>query len=74
MPKVLTSRKGKYPLTNWTIVIKGQGNNPHKEIQNDGHGLSSIPFQEGDPDAGRDSVMMASITQITDLSTSIAPM
>ena len=50
MPKVLTSRKGRYPLENWTSVVKGQWNNPPKETQNDRHNLSNIPFQEGDPD------------------------
>ena len=52
MPNALTSKKGKYPLANWTSVIKGQRNNPPKEKQNDGHDSSNIPFQEGDPDAG----------------------
>ena len=61
MPKVLTSRKGKCPLANWSSVVKGQGNNPPKEIQNDGHDLSDIPFQEGDPDPERYLVKMASI-------------
>ena len=61
MPKVLTSRKGKYPLANWTSVVIGQENNPPKEVQNDSHDLSNLQFQEGDPDAERDSVMMISI-------------
>ena len=59
----MTSGKGKYSLANWTSVIKGQGNNPPEEIQNDGHDLSNIPFQEGDQDAERDSGMMASINR-----------
>ena len=63
MPKVLTSRNGEYPLANWTSVVKGQGNNLPKEIQNDGHDLSNIPFQEGDPDAKGESVMMAYINR-----------
>ena len=63
MPKVLTSGISKYPLANWTSVIKVQGNNPPKDKQNDGHDSSNIPFQEGDPDAERDLVMMASINR-----------
>ena len=31
MPKVLISRVIKYPLANWTSIIKGQGNNLPKE-------------------------------------------
>ena len=31
MPKVLTGRIRKYPLSNWTSVVKGQGNNPPKD-------------------------------------------
>ena len=34
---------------------------------------SNIPFQEGVPDAERDSVMMASINRMTDLSTCVTP-
>ena len=64
MPKVLTSGKGKYPLANWTSVIKGQGNNPPKEIKNDRHDISDTPFPRGDPDAKRDSVMMASTNRL----------
>ena len=63
MLKILTSRKGKYPLANWTSVVNGQGNNPPKEIQNDGHDLFNISFQEGDPDDERHSVIMASINR-----------
>ena len=63
MPKVLTSRKGKYPLAKWTSVAKGQGNNQPKETQKDRHDLSNIPVQEGDPDAERGSVMMLSINR-----------
>ena len=37
MPKVLTCRKGKFPLANWTSVAKGQGHNS----QNDRHYISS---------------------------------
>ena len=63
MPKVFTGRIRKYPLANWTSVIKGQENNPHKDKKNDGHDSSNIPFQEGNPDAERNSVMMASINR-----------
>ena len=63
MPKVLTSRIRKYPLANWSSVIEGQRNSLPKEKQNDGHDISNIPLQEGDPDAERDSVMMASINR-----------
>ena len=59
----MTSRKGKCSLAIWTSVVKGQGNNPPKEIQNDGHDISKIPFQEGDTDAERYPVMMASINR-----------
>ena len=55
MPKVLTGRIRKYPLANWTSVIKGQGNNLPKDKQNDRHDSSNMPFKEGDPDAARDS-------------------
>ena len=60
MPKLLTGEIRKYPLANQTSVIKGQGNNPPKYKQNNLHNSSNIPFQEGDQDAERDSVMMAS--------------
>ena len=53
MHEVLTCRTRKYPLANWTSVIKEQGNNPPEEKQNDGHDSSNIHFQEGDPDAER---------------------
>ena len=59
----MTSGKEKYPLANWTSVLKGQGNNQPNEIQNERLDLSNIPFQEGDPDAERDSVMIASINR-----------
>ena len=62
--KVLTSGKEKYPLANWIGVVKGQGNNPPKEIQNDGHDISNIPFPRGGPYAERDWVMMASINTL----------
>ena len=47
-----------------TSVIKGQGNNPPKEIQIDRHDISNTPFPRGDPDAERDSAMMASINRL----------
>ena len=54
MLKVLTREKGRYPLANWTSIVKGQGNNLPKETQNDRHDISNIPFPRGDPDAERD--------------------
>ena len=40
-------------------MAKGQGNNS----QNDGHDISNNPFPRGDPDAERNSIMMASINR-----------
>ena len=54
MPKVLTHRKGKFPLVNWTSVANGQENDPPKEIQDDRHDISNIPFPRIDTDAERD--------------------
>ena len=61
MPKVLTCRKGKFPLANWTSVAKGQGNNAPKEIQDDRHDISNTLFPRRDLDTERDPVVMASI-------------
>ena len=59
MPVVLTCRKGKFPLANWTSLAKGQGNNS----QNDGHDITNIPFPKGDPDVERNSVARAPINR-----------
>ena len=59
MPKVLTCRKGKFPLENWTSVAKGQGHNS----QNDRHDVASISFPRRDPNAERNSAVMAPINR-----------
>ena len=59
MPKVLTCRKGKFPLANWTSVAKGQG---HKS-QNDGQDISSTSFPRRDPNEERSSAVMAPINR-----------
>ena len=62
-PKVLSCRKGKFPLANWTSVDKGQGHNPPNEIQDDGHDISNNPFPRRDLDTEMDPVVMASINR-----------
>ena len=59
MPKVLTCRKGKFPLANWTSVAKGQGHNSH----NDGHDIPSTSSQRKDPNAERNSAVIAPINR-----------
>ena len=57
MLKLLTCRKGKFPLANWTSVAKGQGHNS----QNNGQDIPSYSFQRRDPQAERNSIVMAPI-------------
>ena len=59
MPKVLTCRKGKFPLANWTSVAKGEGHNG----QNDGHDISSTSFPIRDPNTERKSTVMTPINR-----------
>ena len=59
MPKVVTCRKGKCPLANWTSVAKRQGNNSG----NDGHDISSTSIPRRDTHAERNSTEMAPINR-----------
>ena len=59
MAKVLTCRKGKLLLANWTGVAKGQGHNS----QNDEQDISSTSFPRKDPHAERNSAVISPVNR-----------